>query len=356
MTATTAPSALSDRLFEAALGAIDLASVYLGDRLGLYVALGDGPATAGELAARAGVHERYAREWLEQQAVTGILEVDDVAAAAEERRYAIPAPHREALLDRDSLDHVPPLARIVMSLFGPLPALLDAYRTGGGVPWADYGADARESQADSNGVQFLHLMGEWLAAIPDVHERLGAPGARVADVACGGGLSSIAIARAYPGVRVDGFDADEASIDLARDNAAAYGVADRVSFHVRDASDEPSGDGYDLVTVFEAIHDMPRPVEALASLRAMAGAHGAVLVMDERIAETFTAPGEPLERFHYGASIFVCLPTSMSEQPSAAIGTVMRPATFESLAKAAGFEAVDVLPIDHEFWRFYRLR
>jgi 2-polyprenyl-3-methyl-5-hydroxy-6-metoxy-1,4-benzoquinol methylase len=341
--------ALADRIHDACRSAMELYCVYLGDRLGLYRALaGRGDVTPDELAGAAGIHPRYAREWLEQQAVAGILEVED-------GRFRLPRGHAAALADPDAEAFSPPLARSAVALARPLPALMEAFRTGGGVPWTAYGDDGREAQADMNRVQFLaHLGSEWLPSMPDVHARLREPGARVADLACGAGWSSIAIARAYPEAHVDGFDGDAASIELARANAEAEGLTDRVRFQVQDAAETAAG-GYDLVCVFEAIHDMSRPVEALRAMRTLAAPDGAVLVMDERTNDTLTV-GDPEERYLYGASVLVCLPAGMSEQPSAATGTVMRPATFAGYAQAAGFSDVEVLDIEHRFFRFFRLR
>src|SRR5918992_731400 len=146
--APATPDALVTRLFEATLGAMDLFAVYLGDRLGYYRALAEGgPATSAELASRTGTAERYAREWLEQQAVTGVLAVDDAGAEATARRYALPAGHDEVLTDPDSLSAMAPMAQIFAGCVKPLPAVLEAYRTGGGVPYEDYGADLHEGQA-----------------------------------------------------------------------------------------------------------------------------------------------------------------------------------------------------------------
>lgn len=357
MSITTTPDALAERIFASTLGALDLLAIYAGDRLGWYAALREhGPATPAELAAATGTHPRYVREWLEHQAVGAVLEVEDASADPEQRRYSLPAAHAEVLLDRDSLNFVGPLARILPATAAVMPDLLAAYRGGGGVPWSAFGTDALEAQADLNRPLFLHVLAqEWLPSLPDIHERLQ-EGGRVADVACGGGWASIGIAKAYPEVRVDGFDVDEASIELARANAAACGVADRVAFHVRDVTaGPPPGDRYDLVCVFEAIHDMSRPVEALATMRAMAGESGAVLVMDERAAETFAAPGDEVERMLYGFSVFCCLPAGMSEEPSAATGTVMRPGTLRGYAQAAGFADVEVLDVEHPTFRLYRL-
>src|SRR5262250_3869811 len=241
--------ALVERLFESALNTMELCCVYLGDRLGLYRALRDrGPLTSAELAAAAGIHERYAREWLEQQAVTGMLETDPTVEASA-RRYALAAEHAEVLLDPDSLSWFAPVIQLVVGLTGPLPSLLQAFRTGKGIAWSDFGRDPREGQAGQNRPAFLTLLGrEWLPGIPDVHARLSAdPPARVADVACGAGWSSIGIARAYPKARVDGFDLDEASVALARANVAEAGLADRVDIAVRDAGDSTLAGRYDLV-------------------------------------------------------------------------------------------------------------
>lgn len=350
--------ALAGRLFQATLGLFDLLAVYLGDQLGLYRALAAaGPVTAPELAEQAGADVRYVREWLEQQAASAILAVEDVDAPAEARRYRLPAGHDEVLLDADSLNCMTGLARLAVGSVSPLPALVEAYRTGSGVPYAAYGADAREGIAAMNRPMFLHLLGsQWLPAIGDLHRRLQAnPPARVADVGCGTGWSSIALARAYATVHVDGLDLDSASIATAQANAEQAGVADRVRFAVRDAADPQLAGQYELVTAFEMLHDLAQPVEALRAMRGLLAEGGSVLIADERVAETFAAPGDELDRFNYGWSILHCLPASRAESPSAATGTVLRPATLRSYAAEAGFREVQVLDIQNDFWRFYRL-
>lgn len=350
--------AFAERLFGAALGAYELMTVHLGDRLGYYQALTDaGDANPGELAEATGTHERYAREWLEQQAVAGILEVDDASAAPGERRYRLPAGHGEVLVDRESLAYVTPMARFGMSFAQTLPAIEEAFRTGGGVPWEEFGELGLHAQGDANRPLFANVLGsEWLPAIEDVHERLLAdPPARVADIACGAGWSSIAVARAYPNAVVDGYELDEASVELARENVAETEVADRVTFHLRDAGDPELAGSYELVTVFEAIHDMSRPVEVLRALRGLVAEDGAVVVMDERVADSFTAPGDEVERLMYTYSVLCCLPVGLSDTPSAGTGTVMRTDTLRGYAAEAGFAEVEVLPIEHEVFRFYRL-
>jgi SAM-dependent methyltransferase len=349
--------ALVQRLFEAAIGSLDVFSIYIGDRLGLYSALEErGPSTTDQLAGATGTHERYVREWLEQQAATGFLEVEDVDVAATARRFRLPAAYREVFLAEDSLNYLSPLLRCVVGVTTPLPAILRAYREGGGVPYADYGTDTREGIAEMNRPMFLNLLGtEWLPAIRAVHARLQAdPPARVADVGCGSGWSSIAIARAYPKVRVDGLDLDDASIATATANAEAAGLSDRVSFMVRDATDPDLAGRYDLVTAFETLHDMSRPVDALRAMRALVSEGGAVIIADERVGDTFSAPGDDIERLNYGFSVLHCLAVGMAEQPAAGTGAIMRLPTLRGYAAEAGFRDVEVLPIEHDFWRFYR--
>lgn len=347
---------LAGRLFSAVLGSLDLQAVYLGDRLGLYQALkAGGPASAPELAARAGIHTRYAREWLEHQAVGAVLDVDDTAAAPDERQYALPAGHAEVLVDPESLALMAPLARFVVGSAKAMPMLLDAYRTGGGVDWADYGPDVVEAQEAINRPQFVHLVGDWIDALPDIAARLRGGEGRVADVACGTGWSSIAIARHFPGIAVDGIDIDEGSIARAKRHAAEEGVDGRVSFLFADAADAEGAGRYDLVTIFEAVHDMARPAEVLATARRLLAPSGAVLIGDERVAETFTAPGDEAERLFYGYSVVACLANGLVDQPSVGTGTVLRPSALEAIAREAGFSRFTILPTEHESFRFYRL-
>lgn len=350
--------AFIERILESTRGTFFMLSVYLGVRLGLYEELADlGPVTSEDLASQTGTHERYVREWLEQQAVAGILEVDDETAEAKRRCYVLPPAHAEVLTDTESLNYLAPLPRLLVGAVNPLRALLDVYRNGGGVRYADYGSDLIEGQAAMNRTMFLHQLGkEWLPAIPDVHARLTAdPPARVADVGCGAGWSSIGMAQSYPKVRVDGFDLDEASIELAQANLRGKGLADRVRFHMRDAADPKLAGHYDLVTAFECIHDLSRPVEALGAMRTLAGDEGAVLVMDEKVGEAFSVEGNEIDWMMYGWSILHCLPVGKAEDPSAETGTVMRPGVLRRYAQEAGFNKMEILPIENFFFRFYRL-
>src|SRR2546429_1014641 len=204
--------ALVERLFMDAIGAFDLLSVYLGDVLGLYRTLADkGPLTSTELAEAAGIHERYGREWLEQQAASGLLELEP---NGDTHRYRLPEGHDEALLDSSSLSYIAPLARSFAGAVKPLEELLAAFRSGEGVPYADYGDDLHEGQAAFTKPLFENLLAkEWLPGAPEVHERLLAdPPARGADAACGQGRSSLRLAPRHPHGLVDRVDSDHASI------------------------------------------------------------------------------------------------------------------------------------------------
>jgi len=350
MTTTT----LDQRVLDAAIGALELFGIHLGSRLGLYDALLGGAATVAEVAAAAGIAPRYAREWLEQQAVAGVLTVDDVAADAQARRYTLPEAHVGVVADPVALDHLAPLAGLVVGIAAVLDEVADAYRSGGGVPYARYGADFRRGQGAINRPAFTSaLVEEWLPALGPAVERL-ATGGRLADLGCGQGWSSIAVARAFPGAEVWGVDSDPASIAEARAAAEDHDVT--VRFECADAGALAEAGPFDVVTVLEALHDMARPVDVLAAARAALAADGVVLVADEAVAPTFTAPGDDLERMMYGWSITHCLPAAMAEQPSAAIGTVIREGTVRELATGAGFGRVDVLDVDGGFFRLYALR
>jgi SAM-dependent methyltransferase len=346
---STATDALTERLFSAAIASFDLAGVYLGHRLGWYASLdAEGPATPDELATRTGTDARYAREWLEQQAVGGILAVDG-------GRFSMPEGHAAVLVDALDLNYMAPLSRMVAAALGRLPQVVEAYRTGAGVGWESYGADMREGQAAFNRPAVTHLLGdEWLPAVTDVHHRLREGGARMADIGCGEGWSTIALANAYPQARFVGVDLDAPSIEAARRHAGAAGVAERVEFLDGDAAalDGP----FDAAIIIEAVHDMANPVPVLAAVGAALTHDGSLIVVDERVAETFTAPGDDIERFMYGWSITTCLPDGRSRQPSRATGTVMRPDTLRGYAAEAGFGSVEILPIENDFFRFYQLR
>lgn len=351
----TTEEALTSRLLQSTIQTLEIFSIYLGKELGLYDVLSSADQmTPPELARATGIARRYAREWLEQQAVAGLLRVESMAAPADERRYWLPAEHVNVLVTEDHPAHLAPLAQMVAGIAGVLDRVVQAYRSGGGVPYALFGTAFRRGQAAINRPAFqTDLVERWIPAAADLHERLTTGRLRVADVGCGAGWSTIATARAYPKSDVVGFDADRASIADARVNAVAAGVT--VTFETLDATRVADRGPFDLILVLEALHDMSRPGEVLQALRDALRPDGTVLIADEKVAEHFHAPADDLERLMYGWSIVHCLPVSLAETPSAAIGTVIRSETIHHLALDAGFARVDVLPVDGGFFRLYRL-
>lgn len=339
------------------LSALELSTIALGLRLGLYRTLGDGRwRTAPELADETALAERYVREWLEQQAVAGLLEVDRPEAPPSERRYRLSEERAMVLLDPTARGYAAASVISVASLPRELEDVAEVFRTGAGLAWheIEYPDDVSR---DANRAAFEHDLASWTAAIPWLHDRLSErrEPASVADVGCGGGWSSLALAAAYPGVRVHGVDTNAQTIELARRHARESGVQDRVTFAAADAA-HLAGGPFDLVCFFECLHDMPRPVEALRRARQMLAPDGCVLVGDEKTAEVFIAPGDELERSHYAWSVLSCLPYGMSGEEPAGTGTVMRPSTLRAYAAEAGLRRFEVLPIEHREWRFYLLR
>ncbi|HCT80046.1 MAG TPA: SAM-dependent methyltransferase [Micromonosporaceae bacterium] len=347
------------RMWKSLLATQELLSAYLGVRLGLYdvLAAAEKPLAAAEVAARAGVAVRYAREWLEQQAVASILTVDDVRAQPDQRRYALPEAHAEVLTISDSPASMASLAVLPLGgIAAALPALLSAYRSGDGVPDSVFGLDWREGHSGANRSLFTHQLAGWIKdSMPDVHEQLSGPGRRIADVACGAGWSSIALALAYPQAQVNGLDFDAEAIADARRNASQAGVQDRVHFEARDAAGPALAGEYDLVCLFDALHEISHPVAVLRACRALRSPQGTVLVMDAKVATAFTAPGDDVERFQYCTSVLHCLPAALVGGDSTGTGTVLRPQLVRTLAKDAGFSGMTILPATDGFHRLYRL-
>jgi 2-polyprenyl-3-methyl-5-hydroxy-6-metoxy-1,4-benzoquinol methylase len=353
MEATGTRAEFVRRMEDATLGAFDIASTYLGLKLGFYRSLADhGPSTASELAGRTGTDERLVLEWLQQQGATELLVATTDGG---EWRFALPPEHVDVLLDPDALDGVAGMVHSLIGDLGQVPRLVESFRTGVGIPYADYGPDVAEGQAMGTRPVYRAEIKRWFDAVPDLAQRLADGTARVLDIGCGTGWSSVSIAQAYPGVRVDGVDLDRRSIEIARQVAATEGVTEQVTLEVRDAA-TLSGAGYDVATMFEMLHDLARPVEALRVARDALGPDGVVLVADEPVGDAYQGPADDEERRFHGWSLLHCLPASMSEPGSAATGTVIRPDTVRAYAREAGFASVEVLPVESVAFRLYLLR
>ncbi|NUT38112.1 MAG: methyltransferase domain-containing protein [Hamadaea sp.] len=356
MTAPPSPDdvdarALAGRLFDAALACAELLTCSLGHELGLYAALADDPATSTQTADRAGVDERYAREWLEQQSAAGLLTVDDARRPPQLRRYALPAGHRRALLDPADPHYVTSMALTpIATLAGALPKLAAAFRTGGGVSGDDF---AGVHGTGLNTALDRRDLPTWIAdQLPDVHARLHDGGA-IADIACGRGDSTVALARAYPRTSVTGVDRDTVALHTAR-GALPPELHGRVTYTEADAA-TLSGDPATLVCVFDSLHDMAHPLQVLQAARHLVADDGCVLLLEPRAAERFTAPADPVERFLYACSLLHCLPAAMSDPGAQPTGTVLRPPALRALAVRAGFSAMHVLSPGSRFHRLYRL-
>lgn len=354
----TPPTAeeFADKLFIDALGTMETFNLYLGERLGWLDPLVEAPVTPAELAERTATNARYAVEWLELQAVYGNLTVvEDGADDRVQRRYALPPGAAEVLTDRHSLNYLGALPQMMAASGAQLEKLLEADRNGGLVSWAELGDNARDSQA-LNRPWFESALAPALASVPEIESVLRQRGARIADVGCGAGWSTIALARAYPLATVVGIDVDEPSIQAANANVEAADVGNRARFIVAAGQTLSEVGPFDAAFAFECVHDMPRPVDVLAAIHEAVRSDGLVVIMDEAVADDFTAPGDQLEQLMYGFSTLVCLPDGLSSKPSEGTGTVMRRSILTDYARRAGFSSVEVLPIEEfAFFRFYRL-
>lgn len=347
-------------VLEAVLGATDALTIAIGTELGYYRALDHAGATGltpAGLAVRVGASERYTREWLEQQAVAGFLLAGE-PTTGEERRFRLAPGTAEVLAWPDALTTMAPLATMVAAAGAQWRRIVAGARTGSGLGWSEYGPDMMRAQADVNAPPLRTLLPDaWLRdALPATHARLESGEALlVADVGCGAGWASVGLARRWPRVRVHAYDVDPATVALAREVTASHRVADRVEVRAHDIGARLPEERYDLTLAVECVHDLPHPVPVLAAMREMTRPDGAVLVVDEKVADRFTAPGDEVERLMYGYSTLICLPDAMTGNPEHATGTVIRRPTMQRYAREAGFTDALERPVEHDMWRFYEL-
>lgn len=311
------------------------AMVSIGDKLGLYGAMaGAGPLTAAEVAARAGCAERYVREWLNAQAAGGYVTYHPVGSC-----YELTPEQAAVFADRDSPYFVPTAWEVPASMFLDEDATIAAFRTGAGVAWGDHHPRMHHGVAGfyRNGYR-ASLAGEWIPALDGVADALTA-GGRVADVGCGHGHSTIAMAEAFPRSTFHGVDAHPESIAAARANAEGAGVDDRTSFAVADARGL-AGDGYDLICFFDCLHDMGDPEGALARAASTLSPRGAVMLVEpfagDRVEDNLT----PVGRIYYAASTTLCCAHALSEDGPHALGAQAGEARIAEVCRRAGLTRV----------------
>ncbi|TDO68687.1 methyltransferase family protein [Kribbella sp. VKM Ac-2571] len=309
---------------------LNAALVVMGDRLGFYQALADhGPSTPAELAERTSTDQHYTREWLNAQAAGGFVEYD-----ASTGRYTLPPEQTVAMTDPNSPAYLPGFFQIALGTVQHTTETIEAARSGAGVGWHEHTSDVhvgceRFFRPSYN----ANLLSSWLPALDGVVAKLER-GAKVADIGCGHGASTILMAEAFPKSRFTGWDYHQASIETARQRAA--GLGERVTFEVA-AANQFSGSGYDLVTTFDALHDMGDPVGAARHIREALAPDGTWLLVEPMAGDHVEDNLNPVGRAYYGFSTLLCTPASLSQPVGLALGTQAGPARIQDVTTAAGF-------------------
>jgi SAM-dependent methyltransferase len=307
----------------------------IGERLGLYKAMaGAGPLTSAEVAERAGVAERSVREWLRNQAAGGY-----VAHHADGDRYELPPEQALALADEDSPFYILGVYDSIASLYADEEQITDAFRTGKGMGWHEHDHRLfRGTERFFRPGYRAHLVAEWIPALDGVQEKLQR-GAKVADVGCGHGASTIIMAQAFPESEFFGFDYHEASIARAREAAEQAGVAGRITFQVAAAKDFP-GSGYDLVCVFDCLHDMGDPVGAAGHVHQTLAEDGTWMIVEPMAGDSVQENLNPVGRVFYGASTVICTPASLAQEVGLALGAQAGEAALTDVLHQGGFTRV----------------
>ncbi len=315
------------------LGAVlSAGGMVLGLKFGLYKAMVEaGSVTSSELAERAQLAERYVREWLAAQAASGYVNYDAASgrfSLSEEQAFVLAADEGPCL---------PGAFLLAVSMLKSEPKMVDAYRTGAGVGWHEHDADLfRGTELFFRPSYAANLVSSWIPALDGVEEKLQG-GAKVADVGCGHGASTILMAKAYPNSTFYGFDYHEASIQNARKNAEAAGVADRVSFETASAKDYPANN-YDLVAFFDCLHDMGDPVGAAAHVRETLDADGTWMIVEPFADDKLENNLNPIGRIYYSASTFLCTPASLSQEVGLGLGAQAGEARLRDVVTEGGFK------------------
>jgi SAM-dependent methyltransferase len=329
------PDQLMEFVFRAVgeVGAtLNTALVVMGDRLGLYRAMaGAGPLTPSELAERTDTTERYVREWLNAQAAGSFVEYDPATG-----RYELPPEQAMALTDESSPAYLPGIFQIALGSVLDSPRVTEKVRTGGGIGWHDHVTDVHEGcERFFRPGYNAHLVGEWLPALDGVVDKLQR-GARVADVGCGHGASTVLMGQAYPASTFVGYDYHDGSIATATERAAEAGLSDRVTFDTAPAGAFPGHD-LDLVTMFDCLHDMGDPVGAARHVLGSLAPDGTWMIVEPAAGDRVEDNLNPVGRAYYAFSTLLCTPCSLSQEVGLALGAQAGEARIRELVTTAGF-------------------
>jgi 2-polyprenyl-3-methyl-5-hydroxy-6-metoxy-1,4-benzoquinol methylase len=342
---------LAERIINETNSAVSCLTLYLGHKLDLFNSLRkEGPITSEELSKKTKYSERYMREWLECMTANGYIDYDPLTM-----RFSISEEHARVLCDRDSISYIIPFVYWAPTLSLVVDKLLDAFRTGAGIPYSAYGKEVLFAQGEGNRPMFVNDIARWISSMPDIESRLRSQGGYVLDVGCGDGWANISLAKSFPLIKIDAIDIDLASINNATDNIKEAGLSDRISVYASPIEKASLKEKYDLVMTFESVHDMAYPIDALRKMKDVVAENGAVLVGDVKIKDKLEERNDLAGRLYYNFSVLICLPQSMEHPNSKATGAAMTPSTFEKYAKEAGFSKIEILPIEHLIWQFYRL-
>ena len=314
------------------LGAVmHAATIVVGDQLGLYKRLADGPADVETLARQTETDPRYLREWLSAQAASGYVEYDPAS-----QRFSLSEEQAMALAQEGSPAFIPGAFQVAIAQFKAIPKMMQAMRTGLGLGWHEHDVSLfHGTERFFRPGYAANLVSQWIPTLEGVDARLKA-GATVADVGCGHGASTVIMAQAYPASKFFGFDYHAPSIEHARNAAQKAGVQDRVSFEVAKAKDYP-GKAYDLVTVFDCLHDMGDPVGAAAHVRASLKPDGTWLIVEPFANDRLEDNLNPVGRVYYSASTFICTPASRSQEVGACLGAQAGEARLRDVVTKGGF-------------------
>lgn len=309
------------------------ACVILGDKLGLYKGLAaGGPQTPAELAKRTGTTERYVREWLASQAAGGYITLEAATG-----RFSLSEEQAFTLADENSPAFLPGAFQVALAATKAVPRLVEAFRTGEGMGWHEHDHELfHGTERFFRPGYAAHLVTEWIPSLTGIEARLKA-GARVADVGCGHGASTVLMAKAYPKSTFSGFDYHDGSIQTARARAREAGVADRVNFEVAHAKDFP-GSGYDLVTFFDCLHDMGDPVGAGKHVKETLAEDGSWMIVEPFAHDHLKDNLNPVGRILYHASTFICTPASLSQEVALGLGAQAGERRLRQVATEAGFK------------------